>query len=186
MNLSRIRRGVLGSLFVLLVIVPVWARTPSTTNSVPELYPLTTAATVPGGGAYTLTVRGWGFVSGSAVNWNGAGLATTFVSSSLLTAIVPATSLVTPSTATITVVSPTPGGGTSNFEYFVVQDAVPQNYFSSQSITGNANLTSPIVGADFNNDGKLDIVVASGPRHSRSSGFSPSLMSGLLARSSLK
>ena len=160
---SYIRKNLLALFFVLPVVIPVSARTPATPNPVPVLYPLTTAATLPGGGAYTLTVRGSGFVSGSTVNWNGGGLATTFVSSSVLTALVPASNLATPSTATITVTSPAPGGGTSNFEYFIAQDPVSQNYFSSQSITGNANLTSPIVGGDFNNDGKLDIIVASGP-----------------------
>lgn len=163
MNRRDIRRGLLGSLLVVLCALPAWSRTPGTANPVPVLYPLTPAATVPGGSAYTLTVRGAGFVAGSIVNWNGTGLATTFVSSSVLTATVPAASLATPTTATITVSSPAPGGGSSNFEYFVVQDSVPQNYFSSSSITGNANLTSPLVGGDFNNDGKLDIIVASGP-----------------------
>jgi len=51
----------------------------------------------------------------------------------------------------------------SNAQYFVVENSVPQNYFSSRSITNNANLTSPIAGGDFNNDGIADIIVASGP-----------------------
>jgi hypothetical protein len=97
------------------------------------------------------------------VYWNGTALATTLVSSSKLTATVPAASLSVPNTATITVISPAPGGGTSNFQYFVVENPVVQNYFSSRSITGQVNLTSPLIGGDFNNDGKLDLIVASGP-----------------------
>jgi len=135
---------------------------PITPNPVPFLNPMTPAA-APGGSTYTLTVTGTGFVSGSVVEWNGAALTTTFVSSSQLTASVPTSALVTPTTATITVVSPAPGGGASNAEYFSVEDGVAQNYFSSRSITGNANLTSPPAEGDFNGDGKLDIVVASGP-----------------------
>jgi hypothetical protein len=61
------------------------------------------------------------------------------------------------------VVSPAPGGGASNVEYFVVENSVPQNYWSSRSITGNSNLTSPVVGADFKNDGKIDLIVRLGP-----------------------
>ena len=167
MNRS-IRRALFSSVTMLLmlaasgptnatvVLIPV-------PNPVPVLYPITPASTIPGGPAYKLTVTGFGFVSGSTVNWDGVALATSFVSSSKLTATVPPANLATPGTATITVVSPAPGGGTSNFQYFVVEDFVTQNYFSSRSITGNVNLTSPIVGGDFNNDGKLDIIVASGP-----------------------
>jgi hypothetical protein len=97
------------------------------------------------------------------VQWNGSALTTTFVSGSKLTATVPAGNIATPTTATVTVVSPGPGGGTSNAQYFTIENAVSQNYFSSRSITGNANLTSPLAEGDFNGDGKLDIVVASGP-----------------------
>jgi len=163
MNLRGVRRRLLEFLAVVFFSVPAVANPLVTPNPVPVLYPITPASVVPGGPGYTLTVTGFGFVSGATVTWNGASLATTFVSSSKLTASVPAASLATPNTATITVVSPAPGGGSSNFQFFVVENSLPQNYFSSRSITGNANLTSPTVGGDFNNDGKFDIVVASGP-----------------------
>jgi hypothetical protein len=144
-----------------LMIVPGSAQ--SANNPVPILYPLNPAATLPGSSSFTLTVTGEGFVTGATVNWNGTALATTFVSSSKLTVTVPTADLASPNTATITVINPIPGGGTSNFQYFVVEDPVVQNYFSSRSITGSVNLTSPIAGGDFNNDGKLDFIVASGP-----------------------
>jgi hypothetical protein len=38
-------------------------------------------------------VNGTGFISGSAVNWNGTALSTTFVSSSQLTATIPASDI---------------------------------------------------------------------------------------------
>lgn len=133
-------------------------------NPVPVLYPITPASALPGSSSpYTMTVVGAGFVSGSTVNWNGAALATTFLSSSKLTAVVPVANLASPGTATVTVFSPGPGGGTSNFQYFVVQDPVTVNYFSSRSITNQVNLTSPVAAGDFNNDGVMDFVVASGP-----------------------
>lgn len=147
----------------LFVLAAAPIRAASTPNPVPFVNPLVPAATSPGGSALTLAVTGTGFVSGSVVNWNGSPLSTVFVSSSKLTATVPATDIATPTTATITVVSPGPGGGTSNPQYFTVDNAVSQNYFSSRSITGNANLTSPLAEGDFDNDGKLDIIVASGP-----------------------
>jgi hypothetical protein len=164
MNGSGIRRSLLGSaIFLLLGISGQANAAPVPPNPVPVLYPITPSATVPSGPAYTLTVTGDGFVSGASVNWNGGALATTFVNSSKLTATVPAGNLASPTTATITVTNPVPGGGTSNFQYFLVENSVPQNYFSSRSITGNTTLTSPVVGGDFNNDGKLDLIVAAGP-----------------------
>ena len=84
-------------------------------NPVPLInLPLVPDAIAPGGSGITLTVNGTGFVSGSVVHWNGSPLATTLVSGSQLTATVPASALATPGTASVTVVSPSGGGGTSN------------------------------------------------------------------------
>ena len=126
------------------------------------LNPLVPAAQAPGGASFTLTATGTGFVSGSVVNWNGSALPTNYVSDSKLTATVPATHLDAKHCNDYRGKS-APGGGASNVEYFVVENSVPQNYWSSRSITGNSNLTSPVVGADFKNDGKIDLIVASGP-----------------------
>jgi IPT/TIG domain len=71
--------------------------------------PLIPDATPPGGAQFTLTVNGTGFVSSSVVNWNGNALVTQFVSSSQLTATVPAADIATATTASVTVVSPAPG-----------------------------------------------------------------------------
>ena|SRR5579863_4965546 len=58
-------------------------------NPVPFVnQPLVPDATPPNGPEFTLTVNGTGFVSGSAVNWNGSALPTQFVSPSQLTATV--------------------------------------------------------------------------------------------------
>src|SRR5207253_319831 len=73
-----------------------------------------------GGAQFTLTVNGTNFVSTSTVKWNGNTLATTFISSTQLTATVTAALIATPGTASITVVNPTPGGGTSNAQTFTI------------------------------------------------------------------
>jgi hypothetical protein len=118
---------------------------------------LVPGAVPPGGAQFTLTVNGAGFVNGSIVNWNGSALATTYVSAAQLTAVVPAAKIALPGTASISVTSPPPGGGTSNWEFF--------------QVTGYANLTfAPLsslpaphsVVADFNGDGKLDLATNSG------------------------
>ena len=48
------------------------------------------------------------------MRWNGADRATTYVSPTQLTAVIPATDLVMAGTAQVTVFNPPPGGGTSN------------------------------------------------------------------------
>src|SRR3974390_3356906 len=83
----------------------VWAN-PTTPNPVPHLNPITLSAAAPGGPTFTVTATGTGFVSSSVVYWNGSPLVTTFVTSSKLTATVPAADIANPGTAKITVFSP--------------------------------------------------------------------------------
>src|SRR5207248_2416079 len=72
-----------------------------------------------------LTVNGTNFVSTSTVYWNGSPLTTTFVSSTQLTAIVPAANVAAVGTASVTVVNPAPGGGTSNAQTFTINPPPP-------------------------------------------------------------
>src|SRR5215469_1930172 len=90
-------------MLVFVVFVLCGATAAAANNPVPLIYPLALSATAPGGPAFTLTVNGTGFVSGATVNWNGAALTTTFVSSSQVTAAVPAADIASPGTAEITV-----------------------------------------------------------------------------------
>lgn len=105
------------------------------------------AATV-GGAAFTLTVNGSNFVSASAVNWNGAGLATTYVGATQLTAQVPAANIASAGTANITVVNPSADGGTSGAATFSVgtaQGSAPQlvqhNVYQTQGNATEVNST---------------------------------------------
>jgi hypothetical protein len=128
------------------------------TNPAPFLnQPLVPTATAPGGSSFALTVNGTGFVSGSAVNWNGTALSTTFVSSSQLTATIPASDIANPGTASITVTNPAPGGGTSLPAFFEITNPV-----ASPTLVGfvqgtNFASIAAIVTGDFNGDGKLDL-----------------------------
>jgi hypothetical protein len=134
-------------------------------NPAPIVYqPLVPLSTVPGGAQFTLTVNGFGFVSGAAVKWNGAALATTFVSSSQLTAVVPAADIATATTASIAVVNP----GTnvaSNLSLFSV-GVQNNNLAFAASPTSPISFPGPpttppeplsMVSADFNGDGKPDL-----------------------------
>src|SRR5437773_5073634 len=74
--------GVLLALAVLTKSVTGMSTATGTANPVPLInQPLIPDAVAPGGAAFTLTVNGTGFVSGSVVNWNGSARTTTFVNS---------------------------------------------------------------------------------------------------------
>jgi hypothetical protein len=106
-------------------------------------------------------LNGTGFVSDSVVNWNSVALATTFVNSSQLTALVPASDIATAGTASVTVASPGPGGGTSNVVFFDIVTPVVGPTFTELPSSPPGSSVSPIT-ADFNADGKLDLVYLAG------------------------
>lgn len=91
---------------------------PSTTNISPVSAPA-------GGAGFTLTVNGSNFVNGASVRWNGASRTTTFVSSTQVTAAIPASDIAAAGTATVTVFNPAPGGGTSNGQSFTINPPPP-------------------------------------------------------------
>jgi hypothetical protein len=164
MNISAVRRILVPLFAVLSLAVSSSSVSFAVTlpNPVPLLYPIVPATAAPGGPAFTLTVTGAGFVSGSAVYWNGSVRTTTFVNSSKLTASIPASDIASAGAATITVFSPGPGGGASNSQFLWITTSEAQPYFAIKDVTGKVSLTSQMVGADFDNDGKLDLVGAVG------------------------
>ena len=100
------------------------AQTFTCNNPMPAItLPLVPASAIAGGPAFTLTLNGSNFVTTSTVNWNGSGLPTAYVSSTQLTAQVPAADIASPGTASVTVFNPTPGGGTSSPATFTINPA---------------------------------------------------------------
>jgi len=129
-------------------------------NPVPFVnQPLVPDATSPGGAGFTLTVNGTGFISGATVDFNGAPLTTAFVSSKQLTAQVPSADIAAASTASITVVNPTPGGGRSNALFFSIATPETTANFSNPA-NSSPQLNGPIavVVGDFGN-GRPDLAV---------------------------
>jgi FG-GAP-like repeat/Abnormal spindle-like microcephaly-assoc'd, ASPM-SPD-2-Hydin len=127
--------------------------------SVPFVQAIAPASVAPGGGQFTLTVRGTGFLPRSAVSWGTTMLTTTFVSSVELTASVPAALTATGGTGWITVVTTAPGGGKSNLMFLPVVETVPSLMFTATAYAGAAGSWGAIAG-DFNGDGKLDVVTS--------------------------
>ncbi|HEV2379546.1 MAG TPA: FG-GAP-like repeat-containing protein [Terriglobia bacterium] len=129
-------------------------------NPIPFLSaPLVPAGAAPGGSGFTLTVDGTGFVSGAAVNWNGSPLTTTFVSSTKLTASVPAANIASQGTSLVTVSNPSPGGGELAFLPFPVSNPVASVSFTTSAFATGTN-SQAIISGDFNGDGKLDVAEA--------------------------
>ena len=128
--------------------------------AVPQInQPLVPASVTPGAATFTLQVSGTGFVSGAQVRWNGAALATTFVSSHQLNAPVPAADVASIQTGDITVTNPgvlTP----SNVVYLPVVSPFTQITALRQDYSVG-NSTAVVGVGDFDGDGIPDLVAAS-------------------------
>ncbi len=121
--------------------------------------PLVPEQKAPGTGQTTLTVHGTGFASTAVVNWNGVALATTFVTSEKLTAIIPKTDLATAGTAVVTVVNGT-GVASNAADFEIVKNGFTVSWATSNY--GTDTTPQDVTTADFNGDGKLDLAVATG------------------------
>jgi polygalacturonase/sugar lactone lactonase YvrE len=124
-------------------------------NPAPTLTMLSQTSATGGTASFTLTVTGTNFVTTSAVQWNGVALATTFVSSTQLTATVPASDISTGGTPKVTVFNPAPGGGTSTGLTFTIIDYSMSSATGPQTIVAGASAvfsitTAPVSGAFAN------------------------------------
>ena len=115
---------------------------------------------------FQLAVTGTNFVQSpgnpvnSVVKWNANNLVTTFVSSTQLTATVPASLIAAPGAATITVVNPTPGGGPSpSGVTFTITSSVAGGVGTGNSVASlNAN-GRYVAFASTGDSGRQDVFV---------------------------
>jgi hypothetical protein len=89
---------------------------PTTTTSpaagtMPSISTLAPNSMTAGSPSFVLTVNGTNFNSNAAVNWNGTAQTTSRVSANQLTATIPAASITTAGTVTVTVTNPGTSGG---------------------------------------------------------------------------
>ena len=98
----------------------------------PVVSALDPSSVTPGGPEFTLTIYGSGFAAGATVNWGSTKLATTFVSSTQLTASVPASATAAGGNAEITV---TTSAGKSNSTVFTIASGWFENFESYQAGT---------------------------------------------------
>lgn len=90
-------------------------------NSLPSVSALSPSTALAGSPGFILTVTGANFAPQSVVQWNNAGRATTFVSSTQAQASIAAADIAAAGTAGVAVLNPAPGGGLSNALPFTIQ-----------------------------------------------------------------
>jgi hypothetical protein len=130
---------------------PSTSTSPPPSNPIPSITSLSPADASAGGAAFTLTVNGTNFISGSTVDWNGSSRTTTYISLTKITASITAADIAAGETANVTVVNPVPGGGTSHSATFTTNNVVPSVASLSPSLAtaGGAAFTLTVHGANF-------------------------------------
>ncbi|HEV3307081.1 MAG TPA: FG-GAP-like repeat-containing protein [Candidatus Sulfotelmatobacter sp.] len=121
-------------------------------NPVPNVSSLSPPSVPIGSSSFNLTVNGTGFVPTSAVTFSLFEQPTTYVSSTKLTAEIPAGSIAQAGASTyVWVTNPAPGGGQSNLVTFALSDGVPSiTSLSPPSVTaGSFSFTLTINGTGF-------------------------------------
>jgi hypothetical protein len=113
--------------------------TGSGTIGLPLILLLSGSNATEGSGSFTLTLNGAGFVSGSQVLWNGAVRATTYVSSTELTATILASDIAHEGTFLVTVANPAPNAATAAAQPFVVRSSIPVAKITGASIINAAD-----------------------------------------------
>jgi trimeric autotransporter adhesin len=119
------------------------------TVPVPTITSVTPASAVVGSGAITITLTGQNYVAGSVVLAGSTHLATTFISSTSLHAILPANLLATVGMLSLTVANPAPQAATSQpFSFSVVTPPPPHidTLNPSSVLAGAPSLTMTITG----------------------------------------
>jgi hypothetical protein len=125
--------------------------TPAADNPVPTTTGINPSSVAAGSTGFTLVVTGTGFVGSSVVRWNSVDRPTTFVSDTQLMASITSFDITTPGTAQVTVSSPTPGGGLSNAQTFIITNPVPviSGISPSSRKAGQKAFTLTVSGTNF-------------------------------------
>jgi hypothetical protein len=116
----------------------------------PTLTSISPSTAYVNGSGFTLTATGTGFVSGSVVYWNNSPLTTNFVSSTTLTAPVPASDLTTTNTDWVQVCNPNNGGCTTTLYFTVVTlDPYVSSISPSAVLAGSTPSAIVVQGSEF-------------------------------------
>ncbi len=127
-------------------------------NPVPSITSLNPTSVGAGESGFTLTVNGTGFISSSAVEWNGSARTTTYVSSTKLQAQINAADIANGGSATVTVATPSPGGGVSAGAKITINSNAGLTITSlspSSALAGSQLATLTVNGTGFVSDSQV-------------------------------
>lgn len=122
-------------------------------NPAPSITIVTPPAITAGSSGFTLTITGSGFVPQSVVQWNGTAKPTTFDSSTELHAAISAGDIAVVATASVAVINPPPGGGTSNYVKVSVNGTGSGLTITQFSLTSCPHVDAYLTIADRNGNG---------------------------------
>jgi len=127
----------------------VWGTNLASVTPIPAVTGLSPSSASVGSSAVTLTVNGGAFTNTAIVQWNGADLVTTFVSSTQLTATIPATNLTVAGSANVGVIIP--GGNISNTLPFTINNLLPTvtSISPPSAIVGGSGFTLTVTGTNY-------------------------------------
>ena len=125
----------------------------TTNNPVPILNSISPTTAIAGSGSFTLTATGINFVSASVINFAGFDVPTTFISSTQLTAVIPAGYFASAGGKAVFVRNPAPGGGSSGSLTFQVTATFPVPTLTSinpnTATPGGGAFTLTVYGTNF-------------------------------------
>jgi hypothetical protein len=99
------------------------AQPPPQPQDIPALTTIAPSSAPVGASTLDLVLYGSNFENGATVQWNGSPLSSSWISTTQMTASVPASNFVSAGNAKVTVTNPSPAGGTSNAQTFAIAAA---------------------------------------------------------------
>jgi IPT/TIG domain len=103
--------------------------------NIPSLTTISPTSATAQSSAVGLTLLGSNFEKSAIVQWNGSAISSSWVSSTLMTAAIPASNLASVGSAKVTVTNPSAGGGTSAAQTFTIVDE-PTSATWVRTVTG--------------------------------------------------
>jgi hypothetical protein len=127
-------------------------------NPVPAITEITPSFILAGSTDTPVAITGSGFISGSTVQWNSAPIATTYSSATSLSVTLTASRLANASIANLTVVNPSPGGGTSPAVAFSVNNPIPaiSKINPASVLAGSGDTLLDVSGSGFDASSVID------------------------------
>src|SRR2546430_1472170 len=124
----------------ILPLLILLAAASSAVGAVPTLSSISPTSTTTCAGSFSLTLNGTNFANNAKVNFGATQLTPTTSSSTQLVVTVPASSVATAGTVSVTVVNPGGSGGTSNAQTFTINNPPPPVISSTSTATGTVSV----------------------------------------------